>query len=118
MFLHVRRAVNVRALALALCIGPSFTVAEAASETITPESLGGAIILTEQNQREFYYCFIDIKFFFSADSENCKASRRKLESITAEWKITNLDIRDDKIFLRILTKIFDVYAETFLKRDR
>ncbi|RUM26885.1 hypothetical protein EFQ99_01390 [Rhizobium vallis] len=116
MFSDVKKGRNARALALAFGIGGWLNAAEAASST-TPENLGSAIVFTQQNDPEFYYCFIDMKFFSYPESGNCKASRTKLDMIATKWNVTDFDTHDERIFLRILTKIFDVYSDRFLRRD-
>ncbi|RFB95669.1 hypothetical protein B5K11_12275 [Rhizobium leguminosarum bv. trifolii] len=118
MLPDLRKLVGIWILSFAVSIGLPVPATEAASPEGDPENLASAIFFTKQVESEFLYCFVDIEFRSYPETENCEKSRVKLGLLAREMKLDGVDVKDDRIFLRVIVKLFSIYNERLIHRDR
>lgn len=111
MFSHLRTIL----CAAVVTLSPNSVLSQASDTAsrleVTPESFGGAIFITNNVRREFIYCFVDIKFFYQENSNNCVQSKAMMKKILRSEVKVSINIDENENFIRILTKIYAIYNE-------
>lgn len=118
MLSYPRKPGSIKTLIFAIGLGVPVTVTEAAPPQGDPENLASAIFFTLKVQSEFLYCFVDMEFFSYPATDNCEKSRVELVLLAHEMKLDRVDIQDDRIFLRVITKLFSIYNDRLSRGSR